>query len=287
MILAALKFKDAPVGYFIYIAMLLYIVAGIALLVATIRKGKSPAVHKFGQLSFAAGFAVAFSGLIFRGFEVQHLPMQSMFEIFLTLGALVFPISIFSRYILKVDLQFADAFLGAAILFPAGLVFSSHANQLPPALQTPLFLPHVGAYMIGYVIVAKANICAWLVLISPKHKPSNYKLVDYDIATDRMMRFGLPFMSIGLLLGAVWAQLAFGDYWQWDPKESWSLATWLMIICYFHLRYITGRKHLRLQAASVAATGLFMICTLMWSQIASLLHKLFDISFMSYHLYSS
>ena len=287
MILAALNFKDTNVGHLIYIAMLLYVVAGIALLIADVRKGKSPAIHKLGQLSFAAGFVVALAGLIYRGFEVQHLPMRSMFEVFFTLGVLVFPISIFSKHFLKVGLQFTDAFLGAVILFPAGFVFSSHTSQLPPALQTPLFLPHVGAYMIGYVIIAKATICACMVLVSPKHKPADQKLVDYDIATDRIMRLGLPFMSVGLLLGAYWAQLAFGDFWQWDPKESWSLATWLMIICYFHLRYITGRKHLRLQAATVVLTALFMILTLLWSQIAPLLKNLFDISLDSYHLYSS
>ena len=280
MILGALSIKFTFTGFAVYAALGLYLIAFIFLTLRT-------SARKIGQVAFALGFLTAAIALVSRGISVGRLPMKSMYEVFLTLGMLVYPISLFAKHVLKVGAQFADALLGTVILFPAGFVFSNMPEHLPPALQTPLFLPHVASYMIGYVIIAKSAVSAACVLIFGKKIPiREHGLVPYDIAADRMMRFGLPFMSLGLLLGAIWGQIAFGHYWQWDPKESWSLATWLMIVIYFHLRLILGRRKARLQACTILLTALFMITTLLWSSISSLLESWLGIAKDSYHLYS-
>jgi cytochrome c-type biogenesis protein CcsB len=51
---------------------------------------------------------------------------------------------------------------------------------------------------------------------------------------------GFVFLTIGIILGAVWAKYAWGGYWSWDPKETWSLITWLVYAAYLHARYIKG-----------------------------------------------
>ena len=53
-----------------------------------------------------------------------------------------------------------------------------------------------------------------------------------------------------ILVGAMWGQLAWGDYWGWDPKELWSLVCWLIYLGYFHFNYITGKKIPELKAGS-------------------------------------
>ncbi len=53
---------------------------------------------------------------------------------------------------------------------------------------------------------------------------------------------GFVFLTIGIILGAVWAKYAWGGYWSWDPKETWSLITWLVYAAYLHARYIKGLR---------------------------------------------
>jgi ABC-type transport system involved in cytochrome c biogenesis permease subunit len=56
------------------------------------------------------------------------------------------------------------------------------------------------------------------------------------------VKFGFVLISVGLVIGALWAKSAWGDYWVWDPKENWSLITWLMYIIYLHVRTSPGWK---------------------------------------------
>ena len=53
---------------------------------------------------------------------------------------------------------------------------------------------------------------------------------------DRLVRIGWAFLSLGMTMGALWAKEAWGDYWTWDPKETWAFATWLSYLLYLHLR---------------------------------------------------
>ena len=88
------------------------------------------------------------------------------------------------------------------------------AKELVPALQSPLLVPHVGAYLVSYAILIFAA---------------------FGIGV-RLVPFGFFLMTLALVLGAVWGKICWGDWWQYDPKEMWSLATWLAFAAYFHLR---------------------------------------------------
>jgi ABC-type transport system involved in cytochrome c biogenesis permease subunit len=234
---------------------------------------------------YGAGFAVAIASVVYRGLDVQHLPMQSMFEIFLVLAMLMFPLSLFSRYALRIGYVSTDMLLGIAILFPAGFIFSDQPQQLPPALQSQLFLPHVAAYLAAYVIMAKAVIVAFDLLFRGP-VVANEALAPRDRAVDRLVRFGFPLMTLGLILGAVWGHRAFGEYWQWDPKEMLSLATWLTFVAYLHLRLTAARKYVKLAAGVVIIGGILMLVTLFWSHLQPLAESLMGTTIDSYHTYS-
>jgi ABC-type transport system involved in cytochrome c biogenesis permease subunit len=147
--------------------------------------------------------------------------------------------------------------LGVAVLFPAGFVarFTEAPQKLPPALQSPLFAPHVLAYMAAYVAMAKAALLGLAEILGRRPEVG---LVDYDRATARMIRVGFPLLTLGLVLGSWWAKLAIGDFWHWDPKELWSLVSWLVYVAYFHVRHMLGRRRRKLQA-SLAVLGLVAI----------------------------
>ena len=99
--------------------------------------------RKAGQVFFLAGFIVAVVGFAYRWCSVAHVPFQNMFEVFLSMGMMIYPLSLFCRRFLKVESQAADMLIGAILLFPAGFVFKAHLQKLPPALQSWLFTPHV------------------------------------------------------------------------------------------------------------------------------------------------
>ena len=104
-----------------------------------------------------------------------------------------------------------------------------------PALQSMWFAPHVVAYMIAYSLMAVAFLMAiYMLVCNKKDRGELYNnkllLIDYCVS------FGYVFLTVGMLMGAVWAKEAWGHYWNWDPKETWALITWLSYLVYIHYR---------------------------------------------------
>lgn len=247
-------------GLLIYVTMGAYLVA---LILTLCRRQKA------GMAVFGLGFIVGLTAFIYRWVDVAHLPMQNLFEVFLTLGMLAFPVSLFCRRFLKIAGEAGDMFIGIIILFPAGFLnkFSAAPQQLPPALQSPLFAPHVAVYMISYVLMAKATVCAVSQLLNRKPEVD---LLPPESATYVMICLGFPFLTLGLLLGSWWGKLAWGDYWAWDPKELWSLVSWLAYLGYFHFRYMFGTKRPRLNSAWAIAGMVCIVITLLWVNLSKL-----------------
>ena len=78
-----------------------------------------------------------------------------------------------------------------------------------------------------------------------------------DIWSYRIIGLGFPFLTIGIISGAVWANEAWGSYWSWDPKETWALITWLVFAIYLHSRLLKGWQGK--QAAILGSCGFFVI----------------------------
>ena len=252
-----MEIKYTVQGLLIYQTVILY---GLALF-SGLAKFK-----KCRLFVYALAFATAIAALVYRGLSVGHFPLQNLFEVFLFLGVLAFPISLLSKKFLQIDDYNSDILTAIIILFPAGFVFSAQPQHLPPALQSVFFVPHVLAYMLAYIILTKAAICAAKQTVS---------VIDYELPAYKLACASFPLLTIGLILGSIWAKLAWGDYWGWDPKELWSLATWLVYVGYFHYR----ARHLGNKKANsvwLIVGFIFIIITLLWvnlSRIFSGMHN--------------
>lgn len=255
----AMEIKNTAQGYLVYAAMALYL---LAFFIALARN------RKLGHVTYVMGFFMVVVAYIYRWVDVRHVPMQTMFEVFLSLG-MIYPISVFCRKFLAVGLEAADMLLGVIVLLPAGFIFSAAPRNLPPALQTWIFIPHVAVYMLAYIILAKAAVQALFQLCRP-HGPADPLLVDYERATYRMICLGFPLLTLGLLLGCYWGKQAWGDFWHWDPKELWSFASWLVFLGYFHFRSMFGRKRPRSNSAWALAGIAAIIITLLWANLSRL-----------------
>uniref|UniRef100_UPI0030018230 cytochrome c heme attachment protein n=1 Tax=Polygala tatarinowii TaxID=174551 RepID=UPI0030018230 len=78
-----------------------------------------------------------------------------------------------------------------------------------------------------------------------------------DHWSSRIISLGFTLLTIGILSGAVWANEAWGSYWNWDPKETWAFITWIIFTIYLHLRKKNKRESVN--SAIIASTGFFLI----------------------------
>lgn len=242
----------------IYGAMLAYLAAFAALV-----SGR----RRLGIGSYLCGFGLALTAFVMRWFQVGHVPLQNLFEVFLCLGMLSYPLSAFCRRFLRAGGAAMDALVGFILLFPAAFVFDAQPWALPPLLRSWLFGPHVGAYVLAYVILFKASVQALRALFSGG-EPGASRRASYELGTYRLIRLGFPLLTLGLLLGAVWGKMAWGDYWNWDPKELWGLVMWLLYVGYFQFRAMFGPRYLRINCAAAVAGSVVIVITLLWVNLA-------------------
>jgi cytochrome c-type biogenesis protein CcsB len=283
-----MEIKYTTQGLLIYATMGLYLVAFVARLARR---------RKLGDVLCLAGFAAGLCAFGYRWWHVRHVPLQNLFEVFLCLGVVCYPVSALCRRYLRVGGYAADMLIGAIVLFPAGFVFSAEPRQLPPALQCWVFAPHVAVYVLAYIFMAKATyqaICQLARLPSAvRHPPSGVLwtaegglagceaearppavgragLLSSEEGTYRMVCVGFPLLTLGLILGSYWGKLAWGDYWGWDPKEMWSLASWLVYVGYLHFRYMFGRRHARINSIWAIVGMCVIVITMLWVNLSRL-----------------
>ena len=106
-----------------------------------------------------------------------------------------------------------------------------HDQTLMPALQSGWFIPHVTVYMFSYSLLGCAFLVG-LVGLCRRSGPTD----DMMSSVDTLIYIGTAFLTFGMLSGAIWAKQAWGHFWNWDPKETWALITWLVYLLYMHLR---------------------------------------------------
>ena len=247
--------KYTYMGLLIYLAMASYLLAFITSILRC---------KKIAAFIFTIGTAISVIAFVYRWQTAGHIPFQNMFEVFLSMGMVIYPLSVFCKRKLNVGAEAADMLIGFILLFPAGFVFHAEPQKLPPALQSWLFIPHVAVYLLSYVIMAKATVQACCQLSSAD------STVDYERRTYRMITLGFPFLTFGLILGSVWGKLAWGDYWGWDPKELWSLASWLIYVEYFHFRHMFGKKFAKINSTLAILGMIAILITLLWVNLSKI-----------------
>jgi cytochrome c-type biogenesis protein CcsB len=123
---------------------------------------------------------------------------------------------------------------------------SAKINPLIPALKSNWLIAHVVTCFLGYAGFALAFGLSLTYFVKPKQPEKSVifsRLPDEEIIdelTYQMVVFGFLFLTIGIITGAVWANSAWGKYWSWDPKETWSLITWFVYAIFLHLRMMRG-----------------------------------------------
>lgn len=135
--------------------------------------------------------------------------------------------------------------LGGIMLFVAGL---NHLNPeitpLVPVLQSYWLMSHVAIIMIGYVFFALCaltglfNLILMSLLSATNRVKLQFRIREFTLLNEMAMILGLFFMTAGTFLGAIWANVSWGRYWGWDPKETWALISIVVYALVLHIRFI-------------------------------------------------
>lgn len=206
---------------------------------------------------------------------MERPPLRTMGETRLWFSFFLSIIGI-TTYILwknKIGLVFANILSSIFIIINIFNV-EIHYKTLMPALQSIFFIPHVAIYMLAYAMLSVAFILSiFSILKNEKEKKGYLNLIDNYVYV------GTALLTIGMLLGALWAKEAWGDYWNWDIKESWALITWFLFLCYIHYRLYKNHKH---KIAVIIVIFAFVALQMCWYGVNYLPH-----SENSIHLYNS
>lgn len=197
------------------------------------------------RVLYALAFAGTVAMLVHRACATGHAPMQNMYEFLMCAAALVPVLTFVSRKVDGQDTLFVDALLLVLVMVPVGFAMDGSVKKLMPALQSPFFVPHVGAYVLGYILLVRAALGAGR----------------------RLAGLGFFLLTVGLVLGATWGKVCWGHWWQFDPKEMWSAATWFTYVAYFHLRTRLSPRGERL---FLAAGAVMIVLTLTWINLSRL-----------------
>ena len=222
-------------------------------IVSVISKRRLPAAVLTG-----CGSAIFMTFIVGVWISLGRPPLRTIgetrlwFSLFLSLIGLVVYLRWRYRWVLPFGCLMAVMFAGINIFKP-----EIHTEELMPALRSPWFVPHVIVYMFSYAVMGIATILAirilWLTRRSaagsaPATGSTTPATVDAAASPlspslqgdlrlcDTLVRMGWGFITMGIVMGALWAKQAWGDYWTWDPKETWAAATWLSYLLYMHLR---------------------------------------------------
>jgi ABC-type transport system involved in cytochrome c biogenesis permease subunit len=143
----------------------------------------------------------------------------------------------------------------AALLLAAASLLDPTVRPLMPALRSNWLLYHVLAAMLGY---GALTVGAAAALPALRRGIEREKAEALDGLQYRALSFGFLLLTAGILMGSVWAHEAWGTYWQWDPKETWSLITWLWYAAALHLWRSRGWRGRRFAWVSLAGFGVMM-----------------------------
>ncbi|MCX5793536.1 MAG: cytochrome c biogenesis protein CcsA [Elusimicrobia bacterium] len=204
--------------------------------------GAAAYVFRRPQFARAAPPALALSwlalsaGLLLLWLRLGRPPLSNQYESLLTMLWLLFPLAFyFYRRSGKPEALPAAA-LAACVLFGAAALLDKTARPLMPALRSDWLILHVLSSMAAYAAFALAAAAAARALLKKQAEL-------FEDLLARLAKAGFAFLTLGIITGSVWANTAWGAWWSWDPKETWSLLTWLGYAAALHLRRKGWRGH--------------------------------------------
>jgi cytochrome c-type biogenesis protein CcsB len=227
-----------------------------------------------GRIALAltiGGWLLHVGSVTTRGFAAHRVPWGNMYE-FSSVAALV----AVTGFLVLVLRGRVDRSLGAFVMLPvvlylglAGTVLYTAAGPLVPALHSYWIKIHVAAAVTASGAFLLSGVLALLFLLRARYddQVAAGKPVAFPVSLGRslppapsldrsayvVIAFAFPVWTFAIIAGGIWAESAWGRYWGWDPKETWSFITWVLYAGYLHARATAGWKGRKAAWVAVAA----------------------------------
>ena len=243
-----------------------------------------------GSYSAYAGLLVQTVAILLRWKEsydmgMGHAPLSNLYESVVFFAWTI--ILIFAIVDMKYRYRVIGAFVVPFALLGmawAQLGLNSGIEPLVPALQSNWLLYHVITCFLGYAAFAVACGVSIMYLIAtlstvPKEGERTGVLAMFppdrvlDHINYKAIMIGFPLLTLGIITGAAWANYAWGTYWSWDPKETWSLIVWFVYAAFLHARLTRGWVGRRAAWLSIIGFAATIFCYLGVNLLLSGLHS--------------
>lgn len=245
----------------IEVAMFYLMIA--AFLLSTIVYWVTLVIKKEGLEHLALG--LAFLGivantvaLVVRAIVSQRPPLSNGYEFILTFCWGIVAVYLFAQFKFKIK-ALGSFVMPIPFILLMFIVLSMGpdervASAIPPALKSQWLTFHVLTAMLAYGAFAISFGLGLMYLIKSPKEDENVKSNDkswtshfpasavLDELAYKIIGFAFPMLTLCIITGAIWANYAWGTYWSWDPKETWSLITWIIYAAYLHARLMYGWK---------------------------------------------
>jgi cytochrome c-type biogenesis protein CcsB len=226
----------------------------------TFSASRNRMIGTFSTSLLIIGLLIHSGGLVVRWLETHqtgygYVPLSNMYEslIFFSWTIVLIYLILEFKYQQKIIGVFITPFAFLAIALTSIIPgVDAKITPLMPALQSNWLTIHVTTCFFGYAAFAVSFGVSILYIVrdregSPKEGASKWlpSTQILDEINYKSIVIGFPMLSLGIITGAAWANYAWGSYWSWDPKETWSLITWFVYAAFLHARLTRdwrGRK---------------------------------------------
>ena len=216
---------------------------------------KKPLPGRLATWTTMLGVSGNLAGVIMRWVEsyrlgIGHAPLSNLYE-----SLVFFSMTIIIVY-LVIEMKYKNRIIGA-FTTPIAFLAMAYASMSPnisdriqpllPALKSNWLIAHVITCFVGYAAFAIAFGISCMYIFKQRDTAGKSSLLAHfpntkvlEELNHQMIMFGFLFLTTGIITGAVWANSAWGRYWGWDPKETWSLITWFIYATLLHARMMKG-----------------------------------------------
>jgi cytochrome c-type biogenesis protein CcsB len=233
--------------------------------------GQNKAVRKTARIILIASGILQTLYILSRYILVGHTPITSQHEavVFFAWATTWAYLSFRWRYTVKNFGTFVSVLILCLLLI--SLLSHREITTLLPALQSAWLPVHAGVSLLAYGFLSLAFCGGLMYLLQERElKSKNFgyffkrlpSLEALDQLNSHCITAGFIFLTLGIVTGSIWARQAWGTYWHWDPKETWSLITWFVYLVQIHQRFTVGWRGKR--AATMAVLGFLSVIFTLW-----------------------
>ncbi|HEY0870817.1 MAG TPA: c-type cytochrome biogenesis protein CcsB [Acidothermaceae bacterium] len=226
-------------------------------------------IGRFAIAVTVIGWLLQGGAIVSRGLSVHRLPWGNMYEF--TLALTFTAVTAFLVIMMRQPARYLGVFVMTPVVLALGiavLVLYVAPAPLVPALHSYWLAIHVTAAIIASGVFTVATAATTMFLVADRYatamaagRPVRFSALArimpspdvLDRTAYRAYAFAFPVWTFAVIAGAIWAEYAWGHYWQWDPKETWAFITWVIYAGYLHARATAGWRGRK--AAYIAMLG--------------------------------